>query len=234
MTDWLSTWFGKRRSATPLARRLREYPPYDAPHIGRGTQLSEAQARANLAYFQQALPQRLHIVSALLREEAGIEVDAALAAPGQQAGALADALHRWAGAAWPPLAQGRPTMLDAWLGSRRDGEDIVFSMLLDVAILLGELVRRGNPDWRWDLDLDPDNFADEMPSARRVVLLADPVGEMPRPFVLDAEDIVVHRFLHPDDPSQRWLNPFRRMVEQGLQGDAMARWRSTATPPPAQ
>jgi hypothetical protein len=231
MSDWLSNWFGKRRSASPLARRLREYPPYGAPHVGRGTLLSEAQARANLAYFQQVLSQRLHIVSGLLREEAGIEVDAALAAPKQQAAALADDLHRWAGSAWPPLAQGRPTTLDSWLGSRRDGEDIVFSMLLDVTILLGELVRRGNADWRWDLDLDPDNLADEMPSARRVVLLADPVGEMPRPFVLDVEDIVVHRFLHPDDPSQRRLNPFRRLVEQGLRGEAMARWRSTATPP---
>lgn len=226
MPDWFSTWFGKRRPAGSLARRLRSYPPYDAPHVGRGSRLSESQARANLAYFEQVLPQRLHLVATLLREQAGIEVDAALAAPGEQGPALTDSLHRWAGEAWPALAEGRPTTLGPWLDSRRSGEDIVFSMLLDVAILLGELVRRGNADWRWGLDLDPGNLADDMPSARRVVLLADPVGGMPRPFVLDVEDVVVNRFLHPDDPSQRWLNPFRRLLEEGLRGDAMAFWRS--------
>jgi hypothetical protein len=231
MPDWLPAWFGKRHTASPLARRLRDYPPYDAPHVGHGRQLSETQARANLAYFEQALPQRLHTVAALLRDEAGIEVDAALAAPDPQGLALADALHRWAGDAWPALLASRSGALEGWLQSRRAGDDIVFSMLLDVAILLGELVRRGNPDWHWGLDLNAENLADDMASARRVVLLAEPVGEMPHPFVLDVEDVVVHRFLHPGDPSQRLLNPFRRLVQEGLRGDAMAFWRGTEARP---
>lgn len=226
MPDWLSAWFSKKRhAATPLARRLRDYPPYDAPYVGHGHELSEAHALANLAYFKQVLPQRLNTIAGLLREQAGIEVDAALAAPGQQAPALAEALHRWAGEQWPALQEGRPAELQAWLHSRRAGDDIVFSMLLDVAILLGELVRRGNAAWRWSVDFDPSNLADDMASARRVVLRADPVGEMPHAFVLDVEDVVVHRFLHPEDPSQRWLNPFRRLVDEGLRGDAMAFWK---------
>lgn len=225
MPDWLHAWFGKRGPASDLARRLRDYPPYDAPHAGRGRQLSDPQARANLAHFEQVLPLRLRAIAGLLREHARIEVDAALAAPAAQGPALTDALHRWAAEHWPALQAGQPATLERWLQSRRDGSDIVFSMLLDVAILLGELVRRGNPDWHWGLDLDGESLADGMVSARRVVLLADPVGQMPRPFVLDTEDIVVHRFLHPDDPSQRLLNPFRRLVEEGLRGDAMAFWR---------
>jgi hypothetical protein len=225
MPDWLNAWFGKRRPASELARRLDGYPPYAAPHTGHGRRLGEAQARANLAYFEQVLPHRLHTLAGLLREQAGIEVDAALAAPGSLAPALTDALHRWAREHWPALLAGRPPALDRWLLSPRSGDDIVFSMLMDVAILLGELVRRGNPDWHWGLDLDPANLADDMASARRVVQLADPVGEMPRPFVLDVEDAVVHRFLHPDDPGQRLLNPFRRLVEEGLRGDAMAFWK---------
>lgn len=90
---------------------------------------------------------------------------------------------------------------------------------------LGEVVRRGNADWRWGMDLDPQDIADDMASARRVVLLADPVGIAPQPFVLDVEHVVVRRFLHPGDAGQRLLNPLRCMVEEGLCGGAMAHWR---------
>jgi hypothetical protein len=229
MPDWLHAWFSKRRPASPLARRLATYASYDAPHVGQGRQLSEAQARANLAYFEQALPHRLHGVALLLREQAGIEVDAALAAPAAQGPALADALHHWAAEHWPALHGSSTFSAPAWRHSRREGEGIVFAMLLDVAILLGELVRRGNPQWRWALDLDPDNLADGMPSARRVVLLAEPLGRMPCPFVLDVEDIVVQRFLHVGKPGHGWINPFRRLVEEGLRGDAMAFWKQQAS-----
>lgn len=228
MPDWLPAWFSRRRPASPLARRLSTYAPYDAPFAGHGRQLSEAQARANLAYFQQALPHRLHGVALLLREQAGIEVDAALAAPTAQGPALADALHHWAAEHWPGLRGADALQAAGWRlprrGSEGESEGIVFSMLLDVAILLGELVRRGNPDWRWALDLDPDNLADGMASARRVVLLAEPVGPQPCPAVLDVEDIVVHRFRNVGRPGHGWVNPFRRLVDEGLRGDAMAFW----------
>jgi hypothetical protein len=216
----------RRRDGKPgeeLAARLLSYPAYEAPHSGPGTALSPDQAAENLACFEQVLPQRLQQVSALLLEVAGIDTRAALADPSTHAAALADELQRWALAQWPALpAEGG---LARWLHSRRSGEHIVFSMLLDLAILLGELIRRGNPDWHWGLDLDPGNLADGMPSARRIVLLAAPVGTHTTPFVLDVEDIVVHRFLHGDDPAQRLLNPLRRLVEEGLRGDAMAYWR---------
>lgn len=228
MFDWLT----RRREARPgdrLAARLRAYPPYSAPHAGHGMALSPDQAAENLAYFEQVLPQRLQQVSALLLEVAGIDTRPALADPSAHAAALADELQRWALAQWPALpAEGG---LARWLDSRRSGEHIVFSMLLDLAILLGESVRRGNPDWHWGLDLDAKNLADDMPSARRIVLLADPVGTHTTPFVLDVEDIVVHRFLHADDPAQRLLNPLRRLVEEGLRGDAMAHWRQAGPAP---
>ncbi|MGC4076539.1 MAG: hypothetical protein QM702_05800 [Rubrivivax sp.] len=219
--DWIKRRREPRQGDT-LASRLRSYPPYEAPNAGRGTALSPDQAAENLACFEQVLPQRLQQVSALL-EVAGIDTRAALADPSTHAAALADELQRWALAQWPALpAEGG---LARWLDSRRSGEHIVFSMLLDLAILLGELVRRGNPDWHWGLDLDAQNLADGMLSARRIVLLADPVGTHTTPFVLEVEAIVVHRFLHADDPAQRLLNPLRRLVEEGLRGDAMACWR---------
>lgn len=229
MPDWLNRWIGKPPAASPLAQRLRSYPPYDAPFVGYGTQLTVVQAEANLAYFERALPQRLQCIDALLQDEAGADVAAALAAPGEQAGALTETLHAWAAAQWPALRAANPALtLRSWLGSSRRGDDIVFSMLLDVAILLGELVHRANPDWQWGLDLDAGNLRDDMVSARRVVLQAAPIGEMKSPFVIDVEDVVVHRFLNPSDPAQQRLNPWRRLVDEGIRGDAFAHWRTTA------
>jgi hypothetical protein len=231
MPDWLNRWIGKRPPESPLALRLRDYLPYDAPFVGYGAQITIEQAQADLAHFERVLPQRLEYVASLLHELAGIDTAPALAAPREQAAPLTEALHRWAIEQWPALCAARLAAgLQAWLSSPRRGDDIVFSLLLDVAILLGELVRRANPDWRWELDLAPANLSDDMVSARRVVLLADPVGEMRTPFLIDVEDVVVHGFLHADDPAQQWLNPWRRLVDEGIRGDAMACWRTTAPP----
>jgi hypothetical protein len=229
MNERWASWFGGGpRRGGGLAERLRSYPPFELPHPGAGAALTEAQALANLAVFEQQRPQRLGQVAELLQATAGIDTAPALADPARHGAALADALHRWAGSDWPALLPPQRGGLQRWLGSSRRGDDIVFSMLMDVAILLGEVIQRGQPAWRWGLDLDPQNLADDMPSARRVVLLADPVGAAASPFVLDVEDMVVHRFLHGDDPSQRLLNPLRRMVEQALSGQAMAYWRDAA------
>ena len=231
MPDWLNRWIGKRPTESPLALRLRDYSPYDAPFVGYGAQITIEQAQANLAHFERVLPQRLECVAGLLRELAGIDTAPALAAPREQGAPLTEALHRWAIEQWPALRAAPPAAgLQAWLTSPRRGDDIVYSLLLDIAMLLGELIHRGNPDWRWALDLDPTNLRDDMVSARRVVLLADPVGEMRVPFLIDVEDVVVHGFLHASDPAQQWLNPWRRLVDEGIRGDAMAYWRTTAPP----
>lgn len=218
--------FWRRRSTPPreaLAARLRRYPPCETAPAGLGTVPSPAQAATKLAEFERVRPQRLRQVSALLHDDAGLDTGPALAEPARHAAALADALQRWAGAAWPaPRPQ---DSVAHWLASRRCGEDIVYSMLLDLAILLGELIHRGNPAWRWGLDLDPENLADGIITAHRIVLTAEPVGTHTTPFVLDVEGVVVYRFLHPDAPAQRLLNPLRQLVERGLRGDDFAAFR---------
>jgi len=211
-----------------LALRLRSYPPLGRPHPGYGQGLSEAQALANLAHVQAVCGQRLALVGTLLQQEAGVDLPAALAAPAAQAPALAAALQRWAGSAWPALQprSAPPRPLQHWLHSTGRGDDIVYSLLADLALALGELIRRGNPAWHWGLDLDPRNLADDMPSARRVVLLADAGPALPHPVVLDVEDVVVARFQRPQDAGQRLLNPFAQLLEQGLRGDALRHWRA--------
>ena len=208
----------------PLAERLAAYPPYRAPHLGRGKQLSVDQARENLAFFQASLAQRLDIVAALLKADAGIDIAPALAAPRESGVAMAAALNAWAGQRWPALHDPRLAYPDAWVNSPREGADIVLSLVLDVAVVLGELVRRANPVWRWDLDLSSGNLRDKMLSARRVVLLADPVGSASVPFVEDVEDQVATRLGQIDRDNERALrmDPWARLVDESQRGLQMA------------
>lgn len=222
------------KSGAVLPPLLAHYPPYEAPHAGHGRQLSLAQARENLAYFESVKDHRLACIAALLRSAANIDPEPALHSPREHGAALTDALDRWAAAQWPTLPAPQLPRLSAWLESSRRGPDIVYSMLLDLAILLGEVVRTGNADWSWGLDLDTSRLQAGLETARRTVLSADPVGAATQPFLIDVESIVVGRYLMPaqsswmrgaDGGGPRSLNPWHRLVDEGLAGQAMAAWR---------
>ena len=159
-----------------LERLLSNYPPCLAPHSGLGIVLSRFAAEESLSYFNSVYLERLDATSILLHNEADIDVYSALAAPKEHGPSLADALHGWAINSWQPLAEHREKTMTGWLHTTRHGEIIIFSMLLDIAFLLGEVIRRGNSDWHWWIDLSELNLRDGMASARRIVLLADPVG----------------------------------------------------------
>ena len=220
--------------SSDLAQRLRTYPPYQAPYSGFGGQLTLQQAEANLAYFKEVLPTRLKLLGTLLMETADIDTATALEAPATHAATLTEALDGWARREWPALRTPQLAEYRRRHTTTRAGDDIVYSLLMDVAILFGEVICRANPQWRWDLDLDRDNLRDGMASARRVVLVADPVGAAEHPFLVDVEGIVVGRFQQPTDvswgvgadgASLRALNPWHRMVAEAIRGDAMAAWR---------
>ena len=117
---------------------------------------------------------------------------------------MADALHGWAINSWQPLAEHREKTMKSWLHTTRHGENIIFSMLLDIAFLLGEVIRRGNSYWHWGIDLSEVNLRDGMASARRIVLLAAPVGKHLETFDLDIEAIVVDLFLHGNQVTQNF------------------------------
>jgi hypothetical protein len=221
-------------ASSDLVQRLRAYPPYRAPHSGFGSQLTVQQAEANLAYFKAVLPTRLELLGTLLIETADIDTAKGLDAPAAHATTLTEALDRWARREWPALRTPQLAEYQRWHTTMRAGDDIVYSLLMDVAMLFGEVICRANPQWRWDLDLDRDNLRDGMASARRVVLLADPVGAAAHAFIVDVEGIVVGRFQQPtnvnwgvgaDGASLRALNPWHRMVAEAIRGDAMAAWR---------
>jgi hypothetical protein len=213
MPDWFARLTRRARPAPgALARALAHYPPYVAPHVGPPARWSRAQAEDNLAHLVAHVDERLQVLGALLRETADIDIAPALA--GADAGPLLERLHAWANAEWrathdPALAQ-----FGRWRSSTRAGPEIVFSLLLDVALLLGELVRRRDPRWQWALDLDPANLRDGMDSAMRPVLLRH---DADYDKLLDLEAMVIHRWRHPDDVANQ-LNAWRRIVRESTAG----------------
>lgn len=210
-----------------LERLLSNYPPYLAPHSGFGIELSRPAAQENLSYLNSVYLERLDAISILLHNAADIDVYPALAAPKEHGPSLADALHRWAINSWQPLAEHREKTMKSWLHTTRHGENIIFSMLLDIAFLLGEVIRRGNSDWHWGIDLSEVNLWDGMASARRIVLLADPVGKHLETFDLDIEAIVVDLFLHGNQVTQKLQNNLRIAMEEAFRGDYKAFWQQT-------
>lgn len=214
----MASWFARltRGGASPdgLARRLAHYPPYRAPHLGPARRWSPAQARENLQHLLAHLDERLAALAGLLRDDG---IDPAPALAGGDALALVDQIHAWAGATWPALLRKEQATLACWLATTRDGDDIAFSMLLDVALLFGELIRRRDPRWIWALDEKAANRRDGMVSAMRPVLLLPAAGPAVPDIELDLEDIVVARYRHPDD-SGIVLNPWRRIVTDATTG----------------
>ncbi|WIV98261.1 hypothetical protein [Kinneretia aquatilis] len=241
MWSWL-TRKTERSEGQALLQRLRErYPVYAAPHAYRrdGQLLSLAQAQENLEYLQTQRPTRLRIASDFLHTEAGVDVAVALA--GAEPAALLDGLHRWSLRVFPALQKAAPQLArdEVWLASDRRGPEIVYSLLMDLALLLGELILIRRPAFQWALDLDEGNLLDGMDSVRRPVLQFLPTptptptptstststststaagdASMP-PVQLDVEALVVHRYREPDSPSLQWMNGWAQLVQDARSG----------------
>lgn len=194
---------------------LAGYPAFELPHPGSGRALSESQAQANWAYFQATLDERQRLLRDWLVAHGGPDAQAL------QGAAYAQALNRWAKAHWTRLpAFKRLPEHRPWPDCVRSGPFIVYSLLGDLGASLGEAIRQANPDWRWGLNIDAADLADDMHSARRVVLLADlrqPTAQA-RQAVLDLEAMVfaAHRF--PDSVDFVHLEPWSRTVADAIAG----------------
>jgi len=173
MAGWLRRWLGASPPSSRLSALLAGYPPYAVPHAGPARELTLAQCRANLAYLLDQREQRLTALAALLGAF-GVDLGAGLGAA--DPAALLDALEQWARAEWPSIRIAGIGDPERWQRSDKAGADIALSMLMDVAIVLGEIVVRRRADFAWQLDLDPANK--RMQSYRRVVVMkpADPAA----------------------------------------------------------
>lgn len=219
---WLEA-FGVRTEGGRLAQRLGSYPPYQAPFPGHPPALDLAQARANLDYLLAQRTERLANLDGLLADD-GIDVRSGLTA--DDPSPLLDGLHHWAKTQWPGLHDRKLASTATWLRSSRDGPEIVYSLLMDVAILLGELIVRRRPRFVWSLDLDPENGPGGIPGApddfmtsyKRPVVMIPKGGPLLAPIILDVEDIVVMKYLQAKQPTSWLLNDFRRFVVDARNG----------------
>ena len=225
----MASWF--RNAAEPresrLKRLLADYPPYRIPHRGPGRRLTLAEAEENLAYLLDHKEERLAIVRALLTR---FDLDAAAELAADDLRPVLDGLWRWSCAEWPAVYDPAFVPIDVWLNSSREGPEIIFSMLMDVAILLGELVLVRRSDYRWALDLDPQNAADEMVSWQRPVLLR-PADHFVPVIFFDFEDTARTSYIRCTSTPYRILNDLGREVLDAISGAHEVAWREQSKGP---
>lgn len=212
MLNLIQRWLAGSREP---AWDLNGYPAYDLPHAGSGMTLDDGQAQQNLDYFQATLDERQRVLREWLLAHEGPDPQAL------QGAAYAKALNTWAKAHWHQLpAFDRLPRHKPWPDCPRGGPFIVYSLLGDLGTSLGEAIRRVNGDWRWGLNRDGIDLADDMATARRVVLLADlrhPTPEA-KEAVMDPEALVfaAHRF--PDSPDFLYLDSWAGTVADAIAG----------------
>jgi hypothetical protein len=202
-----------RRTPEPrLAQLLRTYPPYAAPFRGPARAWTLEQANANLRYLLDRRAERLAALGRLLGA-----FDIALpAAP--EVDPLLDQLHGWMKAEWPLIHDPRLARDETWQASTRAGPEIVHSLVMDVAILLGELVTARRPEYSWSLDLDEQNDVDGMATFLRPVVQRPKGGPFPAPIIFDYEAIAFDQYRYARNGSIFALNDIKRSVVEAISG----------------
>lgn len=215
--DRLSGWQGEEQW-------LAAYPPYEAPFRGPSSALTLGQAEANLQYLLAHHEQRLRDLTRFLRG-AGVDITGAL--NGGDVGPPLESLHAWMKREFPKNHDSHIAKRSVWLASARTGPEIVYSLLMDIALLLGALVIARRPDYRWALDLDPDNVADEMDTVKRPVVQIPKTEPFPAPIILDFEAIVVGQYLNARSPVFGLTNDLGRVVRDAISGAYERPWRAS-------
>ena len=212
MLDWLKKLTPRRTPAPADAPpdlkavfrlALAHYPAHVPPHRGLGGHITPEQAQHNLDWFRRSVPERLHALRALATDT-GLALPADLQRPVaslDEAKELVARLIAWTRACWPDRPYRPEHLSDShWAMSARTGDDAIFSVVLDVATLLGQVAMTGRSEWRWGLDMARASRGPQpMFSARRVVLFTPPLGEQRAPCMMDMEALVLERYRRPKD-----------------------------------
>lgn len=210
--------FWGRKAEGPVARGSRlagllaDYPAHSSPHRGTNGNLpsskwpvlSPDQALENLHAQLAATPERLQSLTQLL------------AAFGLATGDAHDAARR------ETFVRGLDAMLMAelpalwtrelgdrgdWEASDRAGPRIIHSMMLDLALLTGDVLIRAKPGCFWGLDLDPHDR--RMVRFRRPCLLGLSDGLFPETdYILPLEEEWFGVYRNMDDPYVGRFGPF--------------------------
>lgn len=150
---------GPRRS-TRLADRLSTYPSWHVPRLGTNGAwpdgppplLGEAEFRANLHAYRDAMPQRIATLGGLLTD---FGLDLLQAYDAQTRDQFIRSLHLLLLAELPATYRKELDDFRRWEASRRDGPEIVYSLLGDLAMLFADVVIKANPGAFLGMNLDP-------------------------------------------------------------------------------
>ncbi len=217
-------------SGTPsskLAERLTDYPPYRMPHPRPAKALSAKEADDNLAAFNEQLPARIDALDGLLTS-LGVKPDSYAAVPLLEIPvlSLAECLHPWADASWPEAIAAERRHYDIWQCTNYREADMLYSVAMDTAMLLGDSLRRQVPQLSWTIDRNPENIADGMPTVNRIVLtVSKPVSaersasSQALPVVntlIDWESAVASVAYEPARDRFRLLNDWKLLAERAI------------------
>jgi hypothetical protein len=212
---WLDRLMNRPEPVKGPPPLLADYPAYLPPNAGPPERWTLAQARENLAFLLAQKQERLQILSRLLKTR-GIDIEPALGG-GDIKPLLAD-LQRWAIQDWQAMRGPMRPPLATWLGSSRAGSDIVYSMLTDVGILLGELVMQRRSTIHWGLDGSEEGAAEKRVTYRRPVLMARSARTGRDRLVLDVEAMAYQRFAQIDSPTERVIDPWVTLIDGAIAG----------------
>lgn len=228
MAGWLDRLWGKPARMGRLPALLSAYPPYRIPHPGSGWSLTLPQAETNLAYLLDHKAERLGIVGDLLARF-DLDLGAGLVAPNPKP--FLDAVWRWTAQEWPSIYDPALATIGDWLNSPREGAHIVFSLVMDVAIALGEMVLVRRPDYGWALDLDPENRGDteddSMLTWQRPVVMR-PADEIVPAILLDSESAARSAYIYCSKPAYGVEIDLGRGVLDAISGAHERFWREEA------
>jgi hypothetical protein len=229
MSAWLEKLIGRKVAAAPaLGERLRGYSPFTPLHLGQ--KLSKAEADANLAQLVEAIPKRLRIVVAFLLQE---ELDPRPALSQNDPRPFLTALWDWGRLTWKTAPQ--PWRgVRSWHESRRDGDDILLSLLSDIGIVLAEIIRGFRADYHWAMVDGREERS--MSYYRQPVLKIDaPRPEDEPPYkVFDLIDVVVHNCAQADRLRAGDCNEMAYVVSECVLGGYEWAWKGLTVAPPTQ
>lgn len=172
-------------------------------------------ANANLAYLLDVRQARLRIVRRYLGSE-GVDVGPLLG-DGDPVAVLTE-LNAWAKAKFAGWDEQPLASEQVWLASGRHGSEILYSLLMDIALLLAEAIIQRRPGYRWEINRDPTDIRDGMISVNRCVLTIPGRGPGQEPFGLDIEHVAVSRYIRQHESTYRLQNEWRNAVTDAVSG----------------
>ena len=218
-------WFKKK----PPNWLPSDYPVYAAPHVGMPWELTDDQAKENFDYLLQNKQFRIEALANLLTKF-DIDLQAGLSA--ESPDQLLIELHNWSGEYWHQLPKSKAMANlsmqrdkdSHWFNSDCSGDDLIYSVITDTGIALGEQLIRQMPSAYWSLVLDKEDVADKMLFAQRHLVLIPRNDGLTRHSRSDVILLAMDRYASIDSFDHKYANPWlmsaHGSIEIGIKGSS--------------